>query len=143
VAAFRHHEQAAIGELALELPGLPDRNERIAIAAHDHRRDVDGVELRRGHERLSRDVGGDRRQERTPRSDALTLIVAATEERRPGRIVPVGSDRIHEPPGDGCPRFACRRDPGDDECPQPVAEAGRVLERRHRSHREAEQVERF
>ncbi|HTG42732.1 MAG TPA: hypothetical protein VK697_14075, partial [Methylomirabilota bacterium] len=55
-------------------------------------------------------------------------IVATTEQRRPCRIVPVGADRIHEPPGDGCPRFACRRDPGDNERPQPIAEAGRVTD---------------
>jgi len=141
VAAVGHHEQPAVGELAFELPGLPDRNEWIAIAADDHRRRVDSVKLGRGHQGLSRDIRGDRRQERPPRTKTLALVVAAAKEGRPRRIVAVGAERVHQPPGDRRSRLAGRRNPDHDEGPQPGTEAGRVLERRHRAHREAEEVE--
>ena len=94
-------------------------------------------------QRLDGDVGGDRRQQRPPRADALARVVAAGEHDRPVRVVDVGPPRVHQPPGDRRARLALRADADDDERPQPLRERGRELQRGHRPHREAEEVERL
>ena len=142
MAGVRGDEQAGIGQLAHQAPGMVDRHERVAIADGDQRGQLDSAQVARAEERLDRNVGGDRRQETPPRARAVDWVVAPAEERGPGRIVPIDPLGVHQAADNAGARLALGRDPDDDQGPQAFRVAGRELEGRQRTHRETEEVER-
>ena len=141
--AVGRHEQPPIRQLALEAPRVIDRDERVAVAAHDHRRGVDPAQVAWRQQRLDGDIGGDGRQKAAPRVDALARVMATTELLDPCRLLAIRARGIHQPAGDRGTRLALGRDPGHGQRAQSVRAAHRVLKRRHRAHREADEVERL
>ena len=124
VPAVGHDEQPPVTDLPSQLPGLADRDERVAIAADDQRRRRDRAQLRGGQQRLDRHVLRDRGQQALPGAGALGRIERAGQVGRPRRLVAQDPGRVHEPAGHAGPRLAIGCDPGHDERPDAVRVRG-------------------
>ena len=141
MTAIGHDQEPPVDQLTGQSPGVIDRAEWVSIPGHDEGRRVDAPQVARRQERLGPDVGGEGRQQPAPCPRTLTRVVPPTERRGEGRVVPIDPRRVHEATGDRCAWLTLGADADDDERPNAIWMTDSERERRHRPHREPDEVE--
>ena len=141
VVAGGHDQEARVGQLAVERNGMGNRDEHVAIAAGQQRRQPDPAQLVRREERLPRHIGGDGRQQAPPGAGALALAVALLELVGPIGILAVDARWIHEASRDARPRLALDVDAHEEQGAQALRVARCEGQGCQAAQAEADQVE--
>ena len=143
MSATRDDQQTGVPELALQSPGMIDRDHRIAVPDHDESRRIDAVDLARRQQRLVCDVSRDGGQETPPGALALFRVVETGEIRGPARVVALDPVGVQGSSHHARARFALRGDANHDQGADAVGLAAGDVQRGHRAHREAHEMERL